>query len=341
MRRASYPIALKKLPSYLCDLSELEKALISTVLPMIFIYQHRKSGGKFKSFGKSVALQNDLDVIAKVLPCTPEDVCYGFKQRGIWKNVRPLILRRALDFFNSTGFPTFADIEISEANHKHISAVVENDKHSDYQSDTENSAGGNEEETSEEKEKLEDFTPPQRLLKKGRNQFVENETALACESVPMGAKPLKYVKVLRDATLEIISKRILLSYNYKKLYHSHVTESWELKFPLPLPNGRGGSNDCTYPSRKLNLEDWIKYVIQIEEIDFSRNIIFIPFAIACYNNVVRRRKITGFACNKTISASARDAVKELTELVHEGSNSGIPLFSIIMKIIISRLCNLF
>lgn len=120
---------------------------------------------------------------------------------------------------------------------------------------------------------------------------------------------LYYTEVLREAALEIMSKR-----NSKQLHRSHITEDWDTKFPFLLPDGRGGPNDCTDPSRKLSLEDWIKYIIQVEDLNFCKNILFILYA----NNVVRRRKITGITCNKTISASVRDAIQELTKLVHEG-----------------------
>lgn len=83
MSRASYPIGVTQLPSHLNSLSHLEQALLSPGLPMIFIYQHHRSGGQFQSFGQSVALQNDVEAIAKVLPRRPEDVCFTVSHRGI------------------------------------------------------------------------------------------------------------------------------------------------------------------------------------------------------------------------------------------------------------------
>lgn len=332
MSRACYPISLQKLPSFLEDLSELEQALISPVLPMIFIYQHHgsKSGsnGQYKSFGQSIALQNDVDAIARVLPRKPEDICLSFSNKtGVMQNVRPSVIRRALEFFRSTGHPGYADIRFSEENFLHLCEVVSRDKDLangplDADDDNLEDESHNSERTDhtdqahtqlQEKVRYKDSvgaTAAERLLNKGQNQAVENETAAACESVPIGAEPQQYNAVLRKATLEILSRN-----SPKQIHREHVTENWHLKFPFLLPDGLGGPNDCTDPSRKLSLEAWIKYVIQIEELGFHKNILFILYA----NNVIRRRKITGFACNKSISGGVRDAVRDLIEMIRNGS----------------------
>lgn len=75
-----------------------------------------------------MALQNDVEATAKVLPRRPEDVCFTVSHRGMWHKVRPLKIRQALDFFKSSAHPAFIDIENSEENHDHLCAVVQNDK---------------------------------------------------------------------------------------------------------------------------------------------------------------------------------------------------------------------
>lgn len=68
------------------------------------------------------------------------------------------------------------------------------------------------------------------------------------------------------------------------------------------------------------LREWISYVIQISSVNFHRNIVFV-----CYNNLtLRKQKITGLLSKKPVTASVREAVKQLGHISHAKPNKIVP-----------------
>lgn len=131
--------------------------------------------------------------------------------------MRPLQVRKALDFFKATCHPAFTDIEISEENHEHLRAVVQNDivlntddSSSEDNRDVLETSGSRMNDASSRTPTVqternvesqfrktnttrpEEQSAAQRLRDKGQNQILEDETAVACENVPVGAEPLLY-----------------------------------------------------------------------------------------------------------------------------------------------------
>lgn len=96
-----FPIAAFGVPGVLKQLSEIVQAPNSPVLPMIYIYQHQDNAkGQFKSYGQSIALQDNIQALARVLPRRPAEVYLKLEtKRGSLQNVRPHTIREALDFF--------------------------------------------------------------------------------------------------------------------------------------------------------------------------------------------------------------------------------------------------
>lgn len=127
--RASYPIKVNGVPSFLKDLSELEQALISPVLPMILVFQHHGPYGQQKSYGQSIALENDVQRIARTLPCRPEKVCVPVSdKKGVLRHVRSPLIRKALEYFKSNGHPGFVGIKFCEESFEHLCEEVEKDR---------------------------------------------------------------------------------------------------------------------------------------------------------------------------------------------------------------------
>lgn len=107
LSRSSYPIAAFGVPKGLKQLSEMEKTLISPVLPMLYIYQHQGSiKGQYNSHGQSIALQNNFHEIAQVLPRWRAEIFLKLcTQRGALQNVRPHLIREALEFLKASNHP--------------------------------------------------------------------------------------------------------------------------------------------------------------------------------------------------------------------------------------------
>lgn len=315
--RLNIPIA--SLSENLKSLTEVEKLLLSPILPVVYMFKH-KCHGQFKSYGGTVAFKNELKTIAKLLPRLPNEICFDvgplFGRQGI---VRVKMLRDAFQELKYVfKHPGFVDIDYSYENEKKISDIMtlyaHDERNRTKPSSSENSILEKEgekcnvdgQELCEIDNRLLNPTKERGSFEKsGNNPVIENDVRECMMSQTVGIDPNYSEKETKEMFLSVLNSFS----NGKSTPHYSIspTADWEMLFPTLLPDGMGGPYGVY---TNITLSEWFQYVLNVEELAFSRDMTFL-----FYSHCIKRKgRISGVTACKPISEFVQNAAQELLKL---------------------------
>ena len=253
-------------PECIASLSNVELDAIRRYCPMLNLYCRR--GGKLGFKGNTMALEQDLQPLADVLPRLPEEIptlilqAEGKSGKPLELHVNHVKLKNALLYLKENN-PGYSDITISDENLKY------------YEDRTEITLRTGQYDWVGFDQVDDEIVHPSDEIQESE---LNRDYPVPSSVVPQVVQSKDVLTLAREAIEQVGSKDPTLKFNRPSRSKDPVSEwsdyYWSRAFPNLFPDGKGDLNRPTFPGPKPSMLEWYRHLERFYDERFKKDPIF-------------------------------------------------------------------